>query len=140
MNKYHNAYWNSDRTNIEADIIEIDVIYRFGKLKLSHGIITYGNAEEYFRLLDKTDKYLCIEIKSSSIKIIKYLEKLIDKYKVKLIIDVTERWYTFRRQKLAESITVKFQLPYWKHFKIGRQIETVQLHNTKPLYRRLLHF
>ena len=30
---------------VDGDIIEIDVIWRCGKLKLSHGVITYGDAK-----------------------------------------------------------------------------------------------
>lgn len=136
MIKYHNAYWNSDRQDIDADIIEIDVIWRLGKLKLSHGVITYGDAEEYFKLLNHGVNILCLELKTSNPKAVEEIKYLYDRYNVPCLVDAVRRWYHIGDRVKASYDT---GLTRWIDFSRNNNVEIVKKYKSKPWWKRIWH-
>lgn len=161
LNLFNKPNINNRQINLalmaDCGIIKIDVIYKKGKVLLSHSpwkpkFLCYGKLGDYLIILAgknlNKELFLYIEIKTSNQYIVDKIKEIIsDKYKnknLKYIIGAKNTLFSRKRESIAKSIYnfLENQVEIYKinDYKNKVDVKLLKLYKDKYWIFRLNHF
>ena len=139
-NDYHNRSQFFKALKADCNIFEVDVMLIDGELMMTHSWrpfrwLCFGKLKDYmfrFYTLNKKNKYLYIELKTSDYRAIHKLHILISQYPdMKILIKGIDRWFSPDRAKNAELIKNRCDnVEFFDDFIKGKDYERVDLYKS----------